>query len=203
MPHVRLRLREADGRLPPVCLCCGAPATATEARDLPKLSSTVWLVLFVAGPFLFRAASALASKSVRLQAPLCDRHRNHWTRGTRLIWTSFAVFGGIIAAAFLLAHLLPEDLQAALSPFIGVAGYLLFLAWLGILCVARDSEIRLIDIDRKELLLGGVSNEFIRAIDAMDREAIARARKRRASTPGDDAFESSKKQESNPDAAES
>src|SRR5947209_10698567 len=90
MAKVTLDLTPTEtGQLPRVCMRCGKPATCTQAKVFSKnsfpsfrqASRPVYSVLpFAAGEFL----------QITVQAPLCDKHKNHWVWRTRAVWLSLA-----------------------------------------------------------------------------------------------------------------
>lgn len=91
MPVAEMQLsrREAerDGRLPPLCMQCGAPATtkvakkySTDGTPLPPdpviggwLLFPLWLVIA-----LLKLISWSSARTMTVQTPLCDKHTHGW-----------------------------------------------------------------------------------------------------------------------------
>lgn len=92
MADVYLTRGEAEraGRLPPVCMQCGAPAVTTETKtfsdfnDPPPADPVGCLFLLLWFPvdylFLFLARALRTERTVA--APLCERHSRVWFSGT-------------------------------------------------------------------------------------------------------------------------
>src|SRR5437660_11736174 len=96
------RYEATQGQLPRVCMRCGAPATLVKAKTFSWQPG--WLLLLillgVVGLVLFLVLSLTLSKRMRVQVPLCERHRHHWamrnglTLGGLVLLLAFA--GGLI-----------------------------------------------------------------------------------------------------------
>src|SRR5260370_42275699 len=78
MAEVRLTRAEAEGDLPAVCMCCGAPATAWVTRSLLLRQPLIGGPRFQpAAVLLIRSVIALAGvPRLRLRPSFSERHRD-------------------------------------------------------------------------------------------------------------------------------
>ena len=173
MAQVRVRPEEADGDLPMVCMCCGAPATVTKTRDMSYVPQ--WVAVFSVIPILYVLMATIMTRKARVQAPLCDEHQGHWLKRTLWMWGLFLLFGAISGGGFLIAMSLqdggrPNDSLAGISCGGGVV---LFLVWLIVVIVLQNTAIRPEEIDYEYITIKGVSQEFVDAV--LDRGDAVRA----------------------------
>ena len=176
MSEIRLRVREADGYLPPVCMCCGEPASAT--RDKKMQWYPLWvLVLIFGGLIPFAVVATILTKSARVQAPLCEKHQWHWINRQLLTWGSFFVLGSVGLATLIIALNLPNREQELLMPFVCASSCLFVAVWLVIVIACKYIAIRPKEITDSEITLAGVCDDFINAVE--DEREERRARKQR------------------------
>jgi hypothetical protein len=169
MPQVRLDLREADGRLPPVCMCCGAPATVFKTKKMyfwPRWT----LFLIILHPFLFWLAAFIFSKKARVRAPFCDRHQRHWLDRRLLSWGSGASLGLVGCGAF--AFLAMHESHVPGPEVACFGGLCLLVVWLIVVVIVRSTEIQPVVITKSEVVLKGVAEEFVEAIQEADRARL-------------------------------
>src|SRR5205807_1269073 len=100
-------LRPGDS-FPPLCVCCGKPTTTVRRRTFswsPWPASGLFLLL-LAGLLpgivylLFRLTT---TEQVRLDLPVCRRHRNHWRKHGGAVRLGLFVLGlliGFLALGF-------------------------------------------------------------------------------------------------------
>lgn len=175
MPEIRLRVREADGFLPPCCMCCGAPASATKAKKMQWCPPWVG-ILILAGLLPYVIVAMILTKRATVQAPLCDHHQGHWLNRLLLIWGSFFLFGLIgLAGVIFVANLPPPDMDNVL-PFVCIGSAVILVVWLVIVIACQNTVIRPKEITDTEITLTGVCEAFVNAVEE-DREE-RRARKR-------------------------
>jgi hypothetical protein len=171
MPKVRLRRYEAeDGRLPRVCMCCGAPS------DVEKIKTFSWtppwvgfLILLSILPYIIVAL--VLTQRCRARVPLCNQHSNHWSwRVLATLLSFFAIIVVGVGAVVLMSAAAGKqggDTLGMLSCF-GSIG--LFVAWLIVLYVIQQTAIRPTEITERSITLTHVSEDFIRAMEEMDRD---------------------------------
>jgi ribosomal protein L40E len=99
MPEVQLSRADAQGgRLPPLCMQCGAPATAEVTRNYTTdtapppppdpviggcLLFPIWLAIA-----LLKLVSFCSARTMKVRTPLCDRHAHGWFTRSTLAATS-------------------------------------------------------------------------------------------------------------------
>jgi hypothetical protein len=163
LAKVRLVGNELQGGLPPLCICCGEPATTWRERvfRVSRASTQVEgiaqvLLLFIDLDWI---VSLGLQRQRRFQTPLCQAHRNHWRIRRLLFWVGLPVaFAG--PAAY--AAILPAGL---LESFIILAGPA--IAWLIIWVNVEYSGVRAAEVTLESLTLNGVSISFK---DELDRQ---------------------------------
>jgi hypothetical protein len=135
MAEVRLTRAEAEGDLPAVCMCCGAPATAWVTRTLPLRPPVVGGPRFQpAEVLLIRTVIALAGlPRLRLRTSFCEGHRYYWHLRFGLLFGGLAgllalLIGGFAVVAVVLAR---TKTQSHWPDGLLLLGVLLYLAaWL-------------------------------------------------------------------------
>jgi hypothetical protein len=166
--------------LPSICMGCGAPATNTmphtfhwstiAVAEVPRLVQTIFQGICWAGNFV---GLRLAKQSnFEIDAPLCHRHRNHWTwRGRGILALLFlawpvVAFICIALPASVLAHN-HDPLPLIGGIVIGIFGWPLAAALIIL------TTIRCRAMGRNSVTLLGVSREFIRAAQASLETSVA------------------------------
>ena len=187
MAEIRLRIAEAERRLPAVCLCCGDDAAVTKQKTVTWLPPWTFVVLLTAGPLIFGIVALCVTKRVKLQAPLCERHQYHWLWRTLVITFTLLLLIPIGVGTILLqaeadrapaGHLI-RDLGGIAC--IASIGYL--VAWVIMLMILQHTAVRAKEITDRDLVLQGVSASFVDAMEEWDRER--RERRQRAAADED------------------
>ena len=170
MASVRLSRYEATrGHLPRVCMRCGAPATLVKPKTFSWQPGWVFLfiLLGLVGLVLFLVLSLTLSKRMRVQVPLCERHRHHWAIRNGLILGGLvlllALAGGLIGWQTELGRWLGMGNDAGAILWLGLAA--LALIWLIGAAIAQSRAIRPTEITAKRIRLVGVSPHFVAALD--------------------------------------
>jgi hypothetical protein len=185
MSQIRLKLREADGRLPMVCMVCGEPATVVKTKKMSWYPR--WVpVLILANILIFAIVAMILTKRARLQAPLCDSHKYHWTIRLVILWVSLFVAGMIGLFGIIVFALLPRQWQDNLGPFLCLGGVLVFIAWVIVLAIVQGTGVRPHEITDLDITLVGVCDEFIDAAEDAERERRALRRSRAYRDEDDD-----------------
>jgi hypothetical protein len=166
MATIRLVREEAeDGDLPPVCMCCGEPATVLRAKNFSWHPDWVYLLLLL-GLLPCLIAALIVTKRMRIRAPLCEEHKNHW------LWRNWFAYGGLTGIFFLgvgvIALMLTwDDPQGQMSGLFGLLCFGLLglgLAWLLAAFVVQNLGIRPIEITDRTITLRRVAPEFVDAV---------------------------------------
>ena len=178
MPEIRMRLREADGYLPAVCMCCGAPASTTKVKKMQWCPPWVG-ILILAGLLPYVIVALILTKRATVQAPLCEQHQGHWLNRLLLIWASFFLFGLVGLAGIIFAANLPLPDRENVFPFVCIGSIFLLVIWLVIVIVCQNTVIRPREITDAEITLTGVCDAFVNAVEDAREERRARKRARR------------------------
>ncbi len=171
MGQIRLHVREADGELPFACLSCGAPATVRVTKDMQWYPP--WInVFFFAGVLPWYIVVIVMTKRARLQAPFCDQHKGHWLKPISIMATSALGLGALTVGLIVLARNL-QPMDADVQLFMCIGHIASFVIWIVIVAIAMRSGIRPKEITDTEILLDGVSQEFIDIVAEEDRNPTA------------------------------
>jgi hypothetical protein len=163
MVTVQLTREEtALGKLPLICMRCGAPAERLIQNRFSKWSMWIVLILFpLCGPIalLFVAAHAPA---MTVHAPVCLRHQNHWFKRRLLnCLLSLSIFWIIIANLMLPTFLKSRGWRRAdVETGLGVLVLLLIIGWFILIAVLDAVMIGAESIDRHGITLRNVHPSF-------------------------------------------
>jgi len=175
MPSIRLYRDEVgEGRLPPVCLRCGAPATCSKRKTFswhPQwIDILIILGLLVFAPFFPVGVICALVMTLRMPVwvPLCDAHRNYWR------WRAVYIVGGAILFFLLgfgcLVFVFARP-SGQISDLIGLLCTLpagIGLIWLFSAAIIQNGMIRPTQITSESVTLGRVCREFIAALERDD-----------------------------------
>jgi uncharacterized integral membrane protein len=181
MAEIRLTVEEAAGPLPPVCICCGEPATVTKTKKMAWHPRWVYALILL-HVLVFAIVALALTKRATVQTPLCHRHRHYWLLRTHAVTLSFLLLVAFGVGLFLLAASQPPRAGRREEPpewFLAslgvmVVGWLVF-AFAAILLgrtAVRPKQITAVDIT-----LQRVSDRFVDAVleaDSARRERLAR-----------------------------
>jgi hypothetical protein len=181
MAHIRLHVQQADGRLPMVCMRCGEPATVVKTKMMSYYPR--WLILLVLmglpGLILLVILGLVLRKRARLQTPLCDKHQGHWTIRLAMGWAA-AVVVIVMAIAGVVAIIMLENAGPrnadVFAPFLCFTWVFAFIGLLILLVILHSTSIRPDEITRTHILLNGVSEAFVTAVEEAEIERRVRLR---------------------------
>jgi hypothetical protein len=180
MAHIRLHVQQADGHLPMICMRCGAPATGVKSKKMAWYPRAIVLLVLLSlpGVVLLVILGLILTRRARLQAPFCDRHQGHWLIRTTIMWTATAVLiaVGIGVIALMVSVTGRRELEDAVFPFACFGSVALMIGWLILLAVLAHTAIRPDEITRTHMLLNGVSEEFVQAVEEAEIERRVRLR---------------------------
>ena len=146
MAQLRLGRYEAEGgRLPPLCMRCGEPATLTKTKKFSWYPSWVYLLILL-HLLIFLIVALIMTKRMTVPVPLCEKHKNQFLWPTllglaALLLVLAVVFGGLILAGAL-QDALDRDAQGVFFTVWFVGGFALFFAVLITACVVQIRTIR-------------------------------------------------------------
>lgn len=166
MAEVRLGRVEAEqGKLPAVCMRCGAPATTTRRRRFRWRPAWVLALLFF-GVLPYIIVAMILDKEMRVVLPLCAAHANHFTVRARWVWGIALMLVAILGVLLLGGIYVSETLGGA---FCGAA-ILAPVVWLVALIVLMKTAIHAVEITDDSITLTRVTPKFA---DAMQQRTDA------------------------------
>ena len=181
MAHIRLHVKQADGGLPMICMRCGEPATVVKTKKMAYYPR--WLLVFVVsglpGIILLGILALILMKRAQLQAPLCERHQNHWTIRLAISWAAAVAVVVLAIAGVVLLVILdrpgpgPGDI---LFPVLCSGGLFLFVGLMILLAIVQRTSITPDEITGTHILLNGVSEAFVTAVEEAEIERRVRLR---------------------------
>jgi hypothetical protein len=181
MAHIRLHVQQADGGLPMVCMRCGEPATVVKTKKMSYYPR--WLLVLVLagglGVMILVPLALILRKRATLQAPLCDRHQSHWTLRTAISWAAAVtvILAGIASfVVFILVDNAGPRNADIFMPLLCFGGIFLFIGLLILVAVLQNTAIRPDEITRTHILLNGVSDAFVTAVEEAEIERRVRLR---------------------------
>ena len=182
MAEIRLGRAEVErGRLPEICMVCGGHSAVERVKTFSWFPSwTIYVGILL---------SMLFTKRMKMAAPLCHRHRNHWRMRGLLIWVGLVVVVFLTATALVVVAVKSAERGPGERPIlISLAfGGVLLLGWLIMTIALQQSAIRATEITDESMTLTGVSPGFISALkDMRDERRIASRETARASSRSGD-----------------
>ena len=162
MAEIQLRQSETDrDRLPDVCMVCGQPATDQINRTFSWYPPWVTLTFLIAWP-LFLVLMLVMTKRMRVEVPICEKHRGYWWKRQMLMWLPLLVLllagvGAMIAASAAAPR------NSDLTGFVCVGFGGLFFVWLIIAAVIQNMMVRPTEITDRTITLKKVHDEFVDA----------------------------------------
>jgi hypothetical protein len=158
MTQVRIHLADTRNEgLPPVCMCCGAPAA------LYKRQQFIWAPLssYLLGPlgywFYWRAW---------MDGPLCSAHRYHWTWRWALPLGLFLVGMATAFGSYIYLDMTRGPAVAhAWRGWIFGCGAVAFAVWYIFFKILRRTGVHPVRIDSDSITLSGVADAFARAVE--------------------------------------
>jgi hypothetical protein len=107
---------------------------------------------------------------MRVEAPFCEEHKNHWSWRTLVTLTSLLVPAVPLLGGILLAVTLDENQLSGLKIGLFVAAGVLFVAWLIVAVVLSSTAIRVVEITDESITLAGVHQAFVDELYRRDEE---------------------------------
>jgi hypothetical protein len=166
MAQLRLGRYEVEPeQLPPVCACCGEPATAYKSKTFS------WTPPWAYPPIV----AVFLTKRMRASLPFCARHKSHWLMRTLVALLGLLGILGFGALGVAVGVMLGLDAgpDSGGSAIVGVVVMLclfLLVAWLVVLLVLHFTSIRSTEVTDDTLTLTGLHEGFVRAVYEQDEE---------------------------------
>src|SRR5262245_5100489 len=157
MAKVQIPLGAARNEgLPPVCMCCGAPAAVYKRQQF--IWTPKWAIIIgVLGTWFFWRA--------KIDGPLCQAHRHHWTWRWVLPLCLLVLGLGICAGSYIYLDITRGKVAAApLHRWIYIAAAIAFVLWSILLQILRHTGVYPIYIDDRSITFTGVADAFAEAV---------------------------------------
>lgn len=178
--RIVLDREEASGSLPMVCMQCGEPTTVYKVKGFHTHQFRARRGIL----FLYQLISWLSSPKMKVRAPFCSIHQNHWVAQSTVIW----VLAGVVALVLIGGVVIVAGLQ--LDPASGGGVVLLLVTTIIIVgaanIVRRLREQRgviMVEVAPEYIVFDRVHDRFLDALEAQ-REA-ARSPMEASPTPDD------------------
>jgi len=146
--------------LPPVCVCCGQPATRERQQEF-RLDGALSAAVFAAS--LLASGLAWTERGVTLTLPVCEYHRRRGRRSTQTLIRGMALTVGLGAAAYVASLF-----GGPASSYLSVAAMIAFIVTLVVGMHEVDDGLGVRSLQGDSLTLGGVSQKFAEAVAAVD-----------------------------------
>jgi len=153
--RARIRLAEAAD-LPPVCVCCGQPATRVRDQEFP-LGEALSAALMAASALC--GAGVLVKRAVTLSLPVCDYHRRRGRRSNRTFVRGLLLTAGLGVAAYVAAFI--DD---AACNYLAVAAVFASVVTMVVAMMEADDGLKVSALSGEWLTLTGVSKQFAAAV---------------------------------------
>jgi len=156
---------DRDGKLPPVCLKCGAGADCDVERRFSWCPSwvVVFILLGVLGLLLLIVLTIVLTKRMRVYVPLCEEHRGYF-RQRKLISNLILLAGlGALASGIGVAIAFSGPGNDWAIAF-GFGGFGVLVVALIVAAVFTSQGVRATEITDYEVRLSGVSEGFADAL---------------------------------------
>jgi hypothetical protein len=151
----RVTIAFTQTALPPVCVCCGEPATRVRRQEF-RIDTALSAAVLVTSVAL--GALAWTERSLTLTLPVCDCHRRRGRRSTRTLLWGMLLTAGLGIAAYLGSNI---DVMAGRS--LGVAAMIAFMATLVVGMHEIDDGLKVKGLTADSVTLTGVHRSFAEA----------------------------------------
>ena len=164
------------GQLPEVCMRCGAVSTqklrhtfSWHAQGASSLNHAFGLVAVLVGAVVKGAFS----KHMVVCVPLCEKHKDHWSTRSLLLWgyalTMALVYLGTGMLLFGNRNNGQHESETGTACLVTI--FLTFV-WVFLIRVVEHTAIRATEITESSISLTGVSRKFVEGLDQMVKERL-------------------------------
>ena len=162
MARVRLGKYEIEQhRLPQVCMRCGAASTY---RKVKHFNWFPWWILLLSpfGVLPFLILLAVLTRRMTVPISLCQRHRWHFTWRQ---WVNYLLLFAWLAGIVLVVKTFRDWPETTYSTILTITILGGLLIWVILIMVLHLTSIRPAQITDRHIILAGVSEAFIAALD--------------------------------------
>jgi hypothetical protein len=167
----KVYLRSDGGReivdLPPVCMKCGAPATARKSRQFSWVPP--WIGALAIVPLAYIIVAAVLTKRQRVETTFCDQHKSYWWMFPLIMWMIVLGFLGLGGVAMVGAAGASAGKGNDALPGMVCIGTVVALIVVGIIAaIIGSTRIRPKEITDRYIHLDGVCAEFADAVEEQE-----------------------------------
>jgi hypothetical protein len=156
MARVRIRLDEVTD-LPPICVCCGEPATQVRRQEF-QLNAAMSAAILVTAAML--DALVWTKRGVTLALPVCEYHKRRGRTSNRTFFRGLA-----LTTAFGVAAYLGSQFDGAAGNYLGVAAVISFMVTIVVAMHEVDDGLKIQSLKGDSFTLSGVSRKFAQAVE--------------------------------------
>jgi hypothetical protein len=158
MASARILLAQVTN-LPPICVCCGEPATRVRQQEFP-LQGALSAAILVTSAML--GALVWTKRGVTLTLPVCAYHRRRGRRSNRTFFWGMGLTAALGVAAYLASHF-----DGAAANYLGVAAMLAFIVTIVAAMHEVDDGLKVKSLTRDSFTLSGVNRKFAEAAEML------------------------------------
>ena len=155
MARVRIRFDEVS-TLPPICICCGAPATRIRRQEF-QINAALSAAVLVAAAAL--ATLVWTKRGVTLSLPVCEYHKRRGRRSNQTFFRGMALTIGFGIAAYIAVQF-----DGAVANYLSVAAMLAFIVTIVAAMSEMDDGLKVKTLSGGSFNLSGVHRKFAEAV---------------------------------------
>lgn len=160
MARAKIRFDEVAS-LPPVCVCCGEPATRVRRQEFGCNTAVSAAVLVTAAVF---DALAWTKRNVTLPLPVCEYHRRRGRRSNRTFFR-----GTLLTVALGVAAYLASQFDGSAASYLGVAAAFAFIITMVVATHQADDGLGVRSVKGDSFTLVGTHRKFAEAVGLRER----------------------------------
>lgn len=161
MARAKIRLDEVAD-LPPICVCCGEPATRLRQQEFQvnvAQSAAVLVTTAMLGALVW------TKRGLALALPVCEYHRRRGRQSNRTFFRGMA-----LTVAFGIAAYVGAQFDDAAGNYLTVAALLAFIVTLVAAMHEADDGLGVKALKDNAFILCGVNKKFAEAIDRREQD---------------------------------
>jgi hypothetical protein len=144
--------------LPPVCVCCGQPATFLRRQEFETNTAMTGAVLAASAAF---GALVWTKRGVTVSLPVCDYHKRRGRRSNKTFFRGMAV-----TAVLGVAACVGSLFEGSAANYLSVAAMFTFIVTIVAAMSEVNDGLRVHSLAADSLTLSGVHKKFAEAVNA-------------------------------------
>jgi hypothetical protein len=143
--------------LPPICVCCGEPATRKRQQEF-QVNTALSAAILVTAAVL--DALVWTKRGVSLSLPVCEYHKRRGRRSNRTFFQGMALTLALGVAAYV-----GSQFNDAAGSCLGVAAAIAFIVTIVVGMHEVDDGLKVKSLTNNSFTLTGVNRKFAEAIE--------------------------------------